>query len=78
MVYPLPIPCQRFHHKSQRRILHALDRSVISQRNPSPRPLVHFFPLFLIPWLPVLRGPLLPFAFAAISALALASIPTYQ
>jgi hypothetical protein len=50
MVYPLPIPCQRFHHKSQqRRILHALDRSVISQRNPSSHPPAHFFPLFLIP-----------------------------
>lgn len=34
----------------------------------------HFFPLFLIPCAPVLRGPLLPFAFAASSALAFASI----
>ncbi len=38
----------------------------------------HFFPLFLIPCAPVLRGPLLPFAFAASSALAFASIDTSQ
>ena len=34
---------------------------------------VYFFPLFLMPWEPVLRGPLLPFVFAANSALAFAS-----
>ena len=35
--------------------------------------LVYFLPLFLIPWEPVLRGPLLPLVFAASSALAFAS-----
>lgn len=35
---------------------------------------VYFFPLFLMPWVPVLRGPLLAFAFAASSDLAFASV----
>jgi len=35
--------------------------------------ILYFLPLFLMPWDPVLRGPLLPLAFAASSAFAFAS-----
>ncbi|KAL2066928.1 hypothetical protein VTL71DRAFT_1352 [Oculimacula yallundae] len=38
----------------------------------------HFLPLFLMPWEPVLRGPLLPLTFAAKSALAFASAQFHQ
>jgi hypothetical protein len=50
-----------------------IDRSVVPIRNSFSRSVVHFLPLFLIPWDPVLRGPLLAPAFFASSALALAS-----
>jgi hypothetical protein len=43
-------------------------------RKASGRLLIYFFPLFLIPCAPVLRGPLLFLAFAAISAFAFASV----
>lgn len=46
-----------------------LPRQSRSRSNPP----VYFFPLFLIPWLPVFRGPFFPFADAAISLRAFSS-----
>lgn len=67
---PLKVP--------QRHISMPFDRLVIPIRKSSFPPYesqpTHFLPLFLMPWEPVLRGPLLPFVFAASSALALASV----
>lgn len=37
------------------------------------KPPVYFFPLFLMPWLPVFRGPFFPFADEAISLRAFSS-----
>lgn len=66
------------------------NRYVISKNHICCASNVYFFPLFLMPCAPVFRGPLLPLALAASSALAFASadkvsgifetlgVPTYQ
>jgi len=61
-----------FHHTINAMFSMKIDCSVTPGLT-TPYFFVYFFPLFLIPWAPVFRGPLLPLAFAAISAFALAS-----
>jgi hypothetical protein len=58
----------------QRQILQCKSTAQYPTREAPGYRLVYFFPLFLIPWVPVLRGPLLFLAFAAISAFAFASV----
>jgi hypothetical protein len=73
--YVSPIPSLTSHRSNPINAIFSMpiDRSVIPIRNSFSGSVVHFLPLFLIPWDPVLRGPLLAPAFFASSALALAS-----
>ena len=68
--------CESKKIPAERRILLVIRLPSIIGPPPIPHTKLgidHFFPLFLMPCVPVFRGPLLAFAFAASSALALAS-----
>ncbi len=56
-------------------IARSLGRSALSHSiaAPSPRD-IYFLPLFLMPWAPVFRGPLLPLALSASSFRAFSSV----